>query len=95
MTIVLCTKGYPGNYKKNLDINSLDKINLSKDDYIYHAGTKFIKNKFVTNGGRVLNFTSIGDNFKEIRNKILSNLKKLNWKHGFYRNDIGWKVIKK
>ena len=95
MTIVLCTKGYPGEYKKNLKIRNLQKINLSKNDYIYHAGTKYINNVLLNNGGRVLNITSIGNNFKNIRNKILFYIKKINWKYGFYRKDIGWKVIKK
>ena len=95
MTIVLCTKGYPGNYKKNLKINELKKIKLSKTDYIYHAGTKTINNEIKTNGGRVLNITSVGNNFLKIRNKIITIMKKINWKEGFYRKDIGWKVISK
>ena len=93
MTIVMCAKGYPGNYKKNKEIYNLEKIKLSKKDYIYHAGTKLINNKLRSNGGRVLNITSVGKNFKSIRKKIISILKKLNWKDGFYRKDIGWKVI--
>ena len=43
MTIVLCAKGYPGSYKKNLLINNIKKIKLSKSDFIYHAGTKIWK----------------------------------------------------
>jgi phosphoribosylamine--glycine ligase len=95
MTIVLCAKGYPGNYKKNLQIKNIDKIKLSKSDYIYHAGTKNVQNKIKSNGGRVLNITSVGNSFLKIRKKIISNIKKLNWKNGFYRSDIGWKIIKK
>ena len=95
MTVVLCAKGYPGKYKKNLKIKNIKKINLSKNDFIYHAGTKLLDNILVSNGGRVLNITSIGSNFLKIRNKILYLVKKLNWKEGFYRRDIGRKVIKK
>ena len=72
MTIVLCTKGYPGKYKKNLRINNLDKIRLSKTDIIFHAGTKIFNNKLLSNGGRVLNITSLGNNFQKIRSKIIS-----------------------
>ncbi len=93
MTIVMCAKGYPGNYKKNKEIYNLKNIRLSKKDFIYHAGTKLINNKLRSNGGRVLNITSVGGSFKEIRKKIISILKRLNWKDGFYRKDIGWKVI--
>ena len=95
MTIVLCTKGYPGNYKKNIKIKNINKIKIFKSDYIYHAGTKLFRDEVVSSGGRVLNITSTGNSFLKIRNKIISNIKKLNWKHGFYRNDIGWKVIDK
>ena len=95
MTIVLCAKGYPGLYKKNLRINNINQIKLSKNDFIYHAGTKFINNDLRSNGGRVLNITSIGNSFLKIRKKIISNIKKLNWKGVFYRRDIGWKVVNK
>ena len=44
---------------------------------------------------RNLNITSVGKNFLNIRKKIISIIKKLNWKDGFYRKDIGWKVINK
>jgi phosphoribosylamine---glycine ligase len=95
MTIVLCSKGYPGKYINSLKINNINKIKLSKTDYIFHAGTKLLNDELRSNGGRVLNITSMGSNFLKIRKKIILNIKKLNWKHGFYRKDIGWKVINK
>ena len=95
MTIVLCSNGYPGKYKKNININNLDRIKLKNDEIIFHAGTKFINGKLVSDGGRVLNITSIGLNFLSIRKKIISILKKIKWKNGFYRKDIGWRVINK
>ena len=59
MTIVLCSKGYPGKYVKNKIIKNIKKIKVKKMIFIYHAGTKFkINEKIVSNGGRVLNFTS-------------------------------------
>ena len=93
MTVVLCSKGYPGKYKKNQVIKNIDKIKLSKKDFIYHAGTKMINGQILSNGGRVLNVSSIGNKYNLIRKKILSILKKLKWRQGFYRKDIGWKVI--
>tara|TARA_B110000211_G_C14049039_1_gene540345 strand:- start:7 stop:1284 length:1278 start_codon:yes stop_codon:yes gene_type:complete len=95
MTIVLCSKGYPGIYKKNKKIYNINKVKLSKNDFIYHAGTAYKNEHLFTNGGRVLNFTSIGTNYLNIRNRIISLIKSLNWKSGFYRKDIGWKVINK
>ncbi len=93
MTIVLCAKGYPGKYKKNLLIKNLDKIFLKKNSFIYHAGTKIINNKYFSIGGRVLNITVTGNNFLNIRKKIIKIIKKINWKYGFFRKDIGWRVL--
>ena len=95
MTIVLCAKGYPGKYKKNVRVKNLDKVKLMKNDFIYHAGTKVKNNQIFSNGGRVLNITSTGKNYLKIRKKIITIIKKINWKQGLYRRDIGWKVINK
>ena len=93
MTIVVCSKGYPGNYKKNIEIKNINKIKLGKKSFIYHAGTKLENGNLLSNGGRVLNVTSTGNNFLDIRKNIINLIKKLNWKYGFFRKDIGWKVI--
>ncbi len=93
MTVVLCSKGYPGSYKKDKEIKNLNKIKLSKYDFIFHAGTKVQNNKILSAGGRVLNFTSLGSDFFKIRKRILRLLNILNWKNGFFRRDIGWKII--
>ena len=95
MTIVLCSKGYPGVYKKNLSIKNLDRIKLSKNDFIYHAGTKILESEVRSNGGRVLNIMSLGNDLLKIRRKIISIIRKLKWPYGYYRKDIGWKVINK
>ena len=93
MTIVLCSKGYPGKYKKNKSIHNLEKIKNKKDFFIFHAGTKLIDNRIISIGGRVLNISSTGYSFKIIRSKIIKIIKKINWKNGFFRRDIGSKVI--
>ena len=95
LTIVLCSKGYPGNYKKNKIIKNIDKIKLNRGTFIFHAGTKLYKDFLKSNGGRVLNITSIGNNFLSVRKKVIKIIEKINWKYGFYRKDIGWRVIKK
>ena len=93
MTIVLCSKGYPGKYKKKRIIRHLNKVKLSKKDLIFHAGTLLKNNNYFSNGGRVLNITSTGKSFLLIRKNIIKLIKKINWKEGFYRKDIGWRVI--
>ena len=94
LCVVLCSKGYPDDYKKNEEIPNLDNIKTSNSEYLYHAGTKKINNKFYAVGGRVLNFVSISDDFSSAKEKIISKLEELNWSGGFYRKDIGYKVIK-
>jgi phosphoribosylamine--glycine ligase len=94
MTIVLCSKGYPGKYKKNMPIKNLKKLKLKKNSFVFHAGTKILDDKLISNGGRVLNIALIGSSFKAIRKNILKIISVINWKYGFFRKDIGWRVIK-
>ena len=94
LCIVLCSKGYPEKIKKNIEIKNLEKIVVSENEFIFHAGTLQKDNKIYAIGGRVLNFVAISNNFKLAKKNILNNLKKLNWSDGFYRGDIGYKVIK-
>ena len=93
LCIVLCSIGYPDEYKKNIEIKNLDKINLENNEYIYHAGTKKLNNKILSNGGRVLNIVIRSENFKKNREKAISLINKINWDNGFFRKDIGYKVI--
>jgi phosphoribosylamine---glycine ligase len=93
LCIVLCSKGYPDKYNKEVLIDNIEKLNLTKNDFIYHAGTKKIKNKIYSNGGRVINFVSLSSNFKKSRDKALELISSLNWSGGFFRKDIGHKVI--
>ena len=94
LCIVLCSKGYPDTYEKNIEISGLDKLNLENDSFIFHAGTTIKNDKTIVNGGRVLNFVSISDNYLTSRNTIIDKIEKLNWSGGFYRSDIGFKIIK-
>ena len=93
LCVVVCSKGYPENFKKNIEIVNLDKIKLNKNDYLFHAGTEVNNGKIFAIGGRVLNFVTLSDNFKSAKNIIYKNLNELNWTGGFYRKDIGFKVI--
>ena len=93
LCVVLCSKGYPDKFEKNLPIININKINFDNDEYCYHAGTKLINNEVCAVGGRVLNFVCISENFKESRNKILQKISFLKWDQGFFRKDIGYKVI--
>ena len=93
LCVVVCSKGYPEEFEKNIEICLLDKIKLNKNDYVYHAGTKSKNEKIYAIGGRVLNFVSLSDTFAAARKEIHKNILNLNWNGGFYRRDIGYKVI--
>ena len=79
--------------EKEVVINNIDKIKINENKLCFHAGTNFKDNQTLAIGGRVLNFVSLSNDFLDARKKILDNLKFLNWKKGFYRKDIGYKVI--
>ena len=93
LCVVLCSKGYPDTYKKNVLINNLENFILDEDNFIFHAGTKKENDKIYATGGRVLNFISLSDNFLQARDEVHQCIKKLDWDGGFYRRDIGFKVI--
>ena len=91
--IVLCSNGYPGEYKKNVSINQIKNIDLIDDEYVFHAGTKIEDGKFFANGGRVLNIVVVSENFKKSKEHALKILSNIDWKEGFFRKDIAYKVI--
>ena len=95
LCVVLCSKGYPDTYQKNILINNLENFTLDENNFIFHAGTKKENEKIYAIGGRVLNFISLSDDFLQARDDVHQCIKKLDWDGGFYRGDIGFKVIDK
>ena len=93
LCVVLCSKGYPEKYVNEILIDNIEKITLEENEFIYHAGTIRKKNKIYSNGGRVISFVCLSSSFKTCRDKIFNLLNILNWSDGFYRKDIGHKVI--
>ena len=95
LCIVLCSRGYPEKFTNNVKIDNLNKLQLNNNDFIFHAGTKKEKNEIFSNGGRVLNFVSLSSSFKSSRERAIKLINQLNWKNGFFRKDIGFKIIDK
>jgi len=94
LCIVMCSKGYPDKFQNNIELPNLKKIKLDNSNFLFHAGTSKKKGEIFAVGGRVLNFVSLSDNFLTARKNIIKNIDILNWNEGFYRKDIGHKVIK-
>ena len=96
LCIVVCSKGYPDTFKKEIEIENLKDIKLEDqdNDFLFHAGTQEKNEKIYAVGGRVLNYVTLSNDFSQAKDNILKNINNLNWSGGFYRKDIGYKVIK-
>ena len=97
--VVCASAGYPGNYEKGKEIFGLDKAAKMKDVAVFHAGTRQMvdaetrERKIVTNGGRVLGVTGLGNTIKEAVANTYSAVEKINFEGMHYRRDIGSKAI--
>ena len=95
LCVVLCSKGYPEKFENNIEIKNMKSISLKTNEFIFHAGTKKYESKIFSNGGRVLNFVVISSEFKKSRGKAIDLINQINWPNGFFRKDIGYRVINK
>ena len=93
MNVVLSSKGYPKDYKKNTIINGLNEITNDKSKYVFHASTKKNGNHWLATGGRVLSISAMGSTLKNAKNNAYSIVSKIDWKDGYFRKDIGWRHI--
>jgi|TARA_B110000114_G_scaffold141626_1_gene149627 phosphoribosylamine--glycine ligase len=93
LCVVLCSKGYPDKFERNKLIKNLNKVLFNENEYCYHASTSLRDGKVYSTGGRVLSFVCLSENFLDARKKIINLINYLNWENGFYRKDIGYKVI--
>ncbi len=90
ITVVIASKGYPGTFKKGIELPSLNNLDKQDDILIFHSGTAKNDNEnLISSGGRVLSITAIGDNVQDCRQKAYKAVEEINWNKGFYRKDIG------
>lgn len=89
-TVVLAAEGYPENYEKGDAISGIDGISES---YVFHAGTIQKDGAWLTNGGRVLAVTSLGDSLSSAREASMRTAKAIRWKGRYYREDIGLDLL--
>jgi phosphoribosylamine--glycine ligase len=91
--VVMASEGYPGDYRKGDIINGLDDSALINDVYVFHAGTAQKGGSCVTNGGRVLGVTALGDSVQDSINKAYRAVDRISWKGVQFRTDIGKKAL--
>lgn len=89
--VVMASRDYPASYPKGETIQGLNDVKQAK---VFHAGTKFVNDELVTNGGRVLCVTALGDDLAQAQTIAYTGVKKIDWPSAFYRTDIGAKGIK-
>ena len=89
--IVLASKGYPESYPKGDEIFGLNQT--FEDGFVFHAGTKKQNEKIITNGGRVLGVTGLGDTLESAINNAYDISEKISWENKYLRTDIGKKGL--
>jgi len=93
--VVMASKGYPGSYKKGIPISGFKDVKRMKDVVVFHAGTDKKDKKIVTNGGRVLGVTALGNSVKKAISRAYMAASRITWDGVYYRKDIGQKALKR
>ena len=88
--VVMAAGGYPDSYHKGDVINGIDQVT---EALVFHAGTAQNSGQVVTNGGRVLCVTALGDTVAEAQQKAYSGVDKIRWNNRYFRTDIGHRAI--
>ena len=94
MGVVMSSIGYPESYETGKEIFGLDRLTERKGIKVFHSGTRLENNDVLTNGGRVLCVTALGDDLKESNRNAYSAVQEIGWDGKYYRKDIGFRVIK-
>ena len=89
--VVLASKGYPQSYEKNEEITGFDSV--PNYAYVFHAGTKKQNEKILSNGGRVLGVTALGDSLQSAIANAYSASEEISWPHKYCRTDIAKKGL--
>ena len=93
--VVMASGGYPGNYKKGFRITGLNEASQLKDVMVFHAGTKQDNGEIVTDGGRVLGVTALGQTIKDAKKRAYEAVDMIQFEGAYYRSDIADKAIRR
>ena len=89
--VVLAAGGYPEKYEKGYVIQGLTQ-NKNSATKVFHAGTKLQNSNIITNGGRVLCATALGENIGDAQSLAYELVKQISWPNMYYRHDIGYRA---
>ncbi len=90
--VVVASNGYPGEYETGKALPDLEVLTALQLD-VFHAATKSVNGKLISNGGRVIVVAAKAESLEEARNAVHEGLSKLRWDGFFYRKDIGWRTF--
>ena len=93
VTVVLCSGGYPGKYETGKLISGLDAVQQMADVQVFHAGTKLVGERIVTDGGRVLAVTALGDDLAAAKARAYEAVRQIHFPGMHYRSDIADKAL--
>lgn len=93
--VVMASGGYPGKYEKGKVITGINQANKLEDTFVFQAGTKMQDGKLVTNGGRVLGVTAVGEDIPAAQKKAYEAVDKIQFEGSYYRGDIADKALKR
>ncbi|MBW2058829.1 MAG: phosphoribosylamine--glycine ligase, partial [Deltaproteobacteria bacterium] len=91
--VVLASQGYPGLYEKGRVITGLDQAESAEDVVVFHAGTALQEDRVVTNGGRVLGVTALGEGIPQAVRRAYEVSERITWEGVYYRKDIGARAL--
>jgi len=90
--VVMAAGGYPADYRKGDIIHGLDDVSVD-NGHVFHAGTKSVDGNVVTNGGRVLCATALGDTVQQAQTRAYDLCARICWDDAYFRRDIGYRAI--
>jgi phosphoribosylamine--glycine ligase len=94
ITVIAASKGYPGDYEKGMPIAGVDQADAMEDVKVFHSGTATRDGKLVTDGGRVLGVTALGDTIAAAQKRAYDAMAKIQFDGMHYRRDIAHQAIK-
>jgi phosphoribosylamine--glycine ligase len=92
--VVMCSEGYPGSYERGFPISGLDAAGRLPDVKVFHAGTRRDGDRVLTDGGRVLGVTALGDTLAEAQKRAYEAVALISFRGAYYRHDIAAKALR-
>ena len=93
LTVVMCSEGYPQSARKGDAIVGIDQADEVEDAHVFVAGAKLDASQVLTNGGRVLGVTALGDTLQDAAGRAYEAVSHISWPGAHYRSDIGWRAL--